>query len=366
MEVIIFIAGAIVGYFIEKILDFLTLRINVASKRRHWKKSEAVWKKWQSVFKGLEVVQIGWKNHEFTEKQVLITVDDKFKLVDDTKNNIYEKHLDSWQSSGIPNNEQIGVLSLDPHRISDKVGENEHSHLLRINAQSYMYYDFLSTHQILVSGTEEEKKFLGTKIKDPHYLQPLPIFPNPLSVGLSVFCENGDFLVLTRRSKQILSGGNIWGGVIYNAVGENAVYADSDGTHEGMCKISIWKTAIRGLQEEIGLEFEPDQSENLVLHSFVWDTRIYDYKFFGYVFTPMSRSEIYKSWLSAADRHEHWALSFHDTSTRSQCIKLVEEMVNHLSDYGSECVLCTIRSLLHSKKISPMDFDNILKRSSNE
>ena len=78
----------------------------------------------------------------------------------------------------------------------------------------------MSTHHLLRLGSPEEKAFL-LEFREIHYLEPAQFFPNPLSVGLSLFCEGGDYLVLTKRTKLISSGGLIWGNQIYNAVGEN-------------------------------------------------------------------------------------------------------------------------------------------------
>jgi hypothetical protein len=360
MDIVIFVAGIIVGYFIEKILDFLLTKVNVLFMNHDWQSAEKIWEKYKTISRGLEVIQTGWINNKFEEKEVIITIDGEFSLI---QMKILDEHHDEWEKSGIKNNVQIGILDLDPHRISDDVGTKEPTHELRIHGQTYKHFEFLSTHIILKSGPSEERKFLENLINKPHYLEPTPIFPNPLSVGLSLFCENGNCLVLTKRTKLTSSGGMLWGGSIYNAVGENATLSDADGKFRGITKISIWNTAKRGLEEEMGIEFLNSSKAEIVIHSLIWDKRILDYKFFGYLVNQMSRAEVYQSWMNASDRHESWELIFNDVSSRDKCREIVESIVINNADWASECSLCTIRGLLNLRKISPKDLDKILSET---
>lgn len=363
MELLIFIAGVVAGYFIEKFLDFLLIQIDLIRKRRTWQKTERVWKKYQAVSFGLEVIQVGWINDEFSEEQVIVTVDKDFELHPEIAAKTLDIHKDEWEKSGLKNNVQFGISEIDPHRVSDEIASKGTSHELRIRGHTYRYFEFLSTHRLWRSGTPEEKAFLESKIDTSHYLEPVKLFPNPLSVGLSLFCENGNCLVLTKRTKLTSSGGLWSGGSIYNAVGENVALVDVEGDYQGTTRLSIWKTAKRGLREEMGIEFFGGKKEKLVIHSLVWDNRILDYKFFGHTINGMSRAEVRRLWISAPDRHESWEITFRESSNREQCLKIVEDIVAHREEWGSECILCTIRSLSHTRKISPEDLEAVLAKT---
>ena len=363
MELLIFIAGVIVGYFIEKFLDILLAQIDLFRKRRSWQKAERVWQKYQAVSFGLEVIQVGWINNEFSEEQVVITVDKDFKLQPEIAAKTLDIHKDKWEKAGLNNNVQFGISEIDPHRVSDEIAGKGKSHELRIRGHTYRYFEFLSTHKLWRSGNPEERAFLENKIDTIHYLEPEKLFPNPLSVGLSLFCENGNCLVLTKRTTLTSSGGLFWGGSIYNAVGENVTLVDAEGNYQGITRLSIWKTAKRGLQEEMGIEFFGSKEENLIIHSLVWDNRVLDYKFFGHTINGMSRAEVRQLWMCASDRHESWEITFRESSNREQCLKIIDDIVAHREDWGSECILCTIRSLLHTRKISPNDLAAILAKT---
>lgn len=80
------------------------------------------------------------------------------------------------------------------------------------------------------------------------------MFPTPLSVGLSLFCEGGRLLVLARRTATPAAGGHLSAGQYYNAVGENCAPVDTQGESQGRPRLSVFRTATRGLLEEMGLE----------------------------------------------------------------------------------------------------------------
>jgi hypothetical protein len=217
----------------------------------------------------------------------------------------------------------------------------------------YRYFDFLATHRLLLFGNPQEQELLRQKVGEPDSLTPVPGFPTPLSVGLSLFCENGKYLVLTRRANLASNGGLWWGNSIFNAVGENmSLEKDRGGDYRGAARVSPWKTALRGLQEEIGLEDKDCSGLDVHLHSLVWDTRILDYKFFGYAVSPISRTELeQRCWTHASDRHENRELFFVECRTRKQCVNIIRTIESHRNEWSSEAILCTILSLLHFKNI---------------
>ncbi len=362
MDLLIFIAGVILGYFIEKILDIVLKNTTKIYKQKIWQKAERIWNKIQDISEGLELIQAGWKNDQFGEDQVIITIDDEFRLSPPLAAKTFAIHHHEWEEIGLENNQQIGVSKIDPHRISDEIDSKGKTHELRIHGQTYHYFEFMSTHHLLRLGSPEDKAFLPESLGEIHYLEPAQFFPNPLSVGLSLFCEGGDYLVLTKRTKLISSGGLIWGNQIYNAVGENVTLEDVAGTYGGVNQVSVWNTARRGLREEMGIQHSRG-NELIIMHSFVWDKRILDYKFFGYVISDKPKSSVMQSWMYAPDRHESWEINLHRLQVNAvKCRALIEEIFTHRDQWASESALCTIRSLLHSRKISPRDFENIVVR----
>jgi hypothetical protein len=138
---------------------------------------------------------------------VLIAVERAFQLPDDIVSHTRVPHQSEWEALHLEDNPQVGVFAIDAWRVSDN--DLEKSHKLRLSAQTYRYFDFLSTHRLLLFGNPEEQEFLRQKLGEPDSLTPVPGFPTPLSVGLSLFCENGKYLVLTRRAK-LASNGGLW------------------------------------------------------------------------------------------------------------------------------------------------------------
>jgi hypothetical protein len=306
------------------------------------------------------VVQTGWKDGSFSEDQVIATIDDIFKMPEDIFMRIYDHHKAEWEAARLKDNTQYGISMIDPHRISDDVTAGYSSHELRIKGHTYQYFDFLATHRLYHSGLQWERDLLIEKVGNPHSLEPVSGFPNPLSVGLSLFCENGNCLVLTRRTRLVSSGGSWYPHAIFNAVGENTTARDTYGLdYKGSSRISPWITARRGLREEMGIEFQ-DEKMSLILHSFVWDPRILAYYFFGYVVNLLSRVETKKAWEGAADRHESYDVMFFDCRNNDLTVRIVEELANNREEWSGECVTCTILSLLHLGKITPTDLEKAI------
>jgi hypothetical protein len=93
----------------------------------------------------------------------------------------------------------------------------------------------------------------------------------------------------------------------------------------------------------------------------VWDNRILDCKFFGYIITSLSREQVTFRYEKAPDRKEHWGEEpeFLDTSSKGKCIEIIRDIMMDMDDWASEAVLCTIRALLHLGKISEKDLDTL-------
>lgn len=346
-----FILGSVAGFYIWRHLENVHRWWEAFRERRHLKRANRVWEKYKNLASGLAVVQSGWQRREFSEDNVLIAVERAFQLPDDIVSRTRVPHQSEWEALHLEDNPQVGVFAIDAWRVSDN--DLEKSHELRLAAQTYRYFDFLATHRLLLFGNPEEQAFLSEKVGEPDALTPVLGFPTPLSVGLSLFCEDGKYLVLTRRTNLASNGGLWWGNSIFNAVGENmSLEKDRVGDYLGTARVSPWKTAIRGLQEEIGLEDKDCSGLDVHLHSFVWDTRILDYKFFGYAVSPLSRTELeQRCWTHASDRHENRELFFVECRTRKQCVNIIRTIESHRSEWSSEAILCTILSLLHLKNI---------------
>lgn len=282
---------------------------------------------------------------------MLVTVERQFQLPPDIAQRTRVPHEAKWRALHLEDNTQVGLFAIDAWRKSDE--PLKQSHELRLSAQTYKYFDFLATHRLLLSGTEAERAFLGQKAGAPDYLKPVQDFPTALSVGLSLFCEGGKCLVLTRRAT-LASNGGLWSAnAIYNAVGEGINLEDQTTEHRGFARVSPWKTALRGLTEEMGFEEADCAAVTVHLHSFVWDTRILDYKFFGYVVSPLSRTELeQRCWMHAPDRQENHELLFLDCATRKQCADIIRTITRQQKDWASEATLCTMLSLLYAKDIS--------------
>jgi len=344
---------------------FVSLRPTWKEHRRQvmWRKANLALLKHQSIVGSLELVQSGWRKGAFSESNVLITVEDQFRLNPDIKANIYEESLVKWSRQNQENNVQIGVSSLDSYRKlnSAPIDEGSSNHLLHIVSHSFKYYDFLASNQSYVNGSEHAKDLLEEKVSDRHALHPISAFANPLSVGLSILCEGGDTLVLAKRSKKISTGGSYSPNLIYNPVGEMMNPKDEIGVQDGHVMVSPWRTATRALGEEVGWALEDIRNVDITLHSFAWDKRILDYKFFGCVVTSLAWADVWRKWETALDRHESRELFNVPIASRDQCRQVLKRISDERDAWGVEAVFCTIQSLLYLEKLRTSDLDDIFK-----
>jgi len=345
------------GYFLKKGLDRVGISLSSLYQRYSWRKANQAWSKYESLLSKIKLVQSGWKDGAFSEDYVCVKLEDSFEIPQDIAIRLREPYRAKWESEHLKNNQQVGVSFIDPHRVSDEIGAT--SHQLFIRAKTFSYFDFLATNRILFLGLPEEQDFLRQRIGKQDYLHPVREFANPLSVGLSCFCENGCYLVLTHRTELPSSGGHWLPNSIFNAVGEMANSQDARCTDNGHPIISPWNTAKRGLQEEMGWKYLDIVRTSPVLHSFVWDQRDFDYKFFGYVVTSLSQGDIKRRWENAPD-HESKSIEFVETRTLSQCRQVIRRILKEKNIWASEAIFCTIHSLLHLRKLRPRDLENLL------
>ncbi|GIF00981.1 hypothetical protein Ari01nite_84450 [Paractinoplanes rishiriensis] len=226
----------------------------------------------------------------------------------------------------------------------------------------YDYFDFLCTHRLRLSGTAEEKRVLAEVAGEPNCREPIAGFPNPFSVGLSVFCEGGDYLALTRRTQSIGEGGGWHGGKVYNAVGENAALRDFNPGVDGVMRSTPYLIAKRGLWEELGLPEVTVDACEIYLHSLAYAVDLRDHKAFGHVVSPLSRHDLQDAWRHAPDRSETAGstLDFQPVRTKSDVRRLLRKIVTEADDWAPEAVFCTVRSILARRLLRPAEVTKIL------
>ncbi|MGH3769423.1 MAG: hypothetical protein ACRDS0_20200 [Pseudonocardiaceae bacterium] len=218
----------------------------------------------------------------------------------------------------------------------------------------YDYFDFLATHMLRMRGTEEERAALDTLAGPASPTQLAAGFPTPCSVGLSVFCEGGTQLMLPRRTSDSGPGGLWEAGKIFNAVGENAALRDFAAANRRSHESTPDVIARRGLYEELGLSDHEIGAATLRLHSFAWASDWRDFKFFGYLTTSLSRSEVQDRWRNAPDRSETsgFELAAWPVGSAEECRALVSAVRDNPEEWAPEAVFCTLRSLITLRRIS--------------
>ncbi len=303
-------------------------------------------KEFIKFFQEFDVIQMGWDNLIFGEHSIEILIYGKFKIDKEIESKIKNKYQTYWESVNFQNNQQIGIIEIDPHRLTDNVTEGQ-SHVLKIKAHIIDYFDFLSTNRILKFGDDKDKEIIKRFIDEPIY--PIKEFANPLSVGLTLFCERGKCLVLTKRSNLHSSGGGWESGLYFNAVGETIAPIDICECVLGHHKISVQLAAKRGLQEEIGINMS---TNNIIIHSFIRDKRILDYKFFGYVISELNREDIELFWNRAPDKSESLKLVFYDLKKPNDSELIINNILNHSTEWSKEASYSTVMALMVNKNIS--------------
>jgi hypothetical protein len=349
-ELLIFVIGLVGGWLGEKfVLDKISIYISKADQKRKYKKINTLWTRYQGITPCFELILHGWVDNIFEETEVEITIEKTFILENEIKEVInFEEKEKKWVINNLTNNELIGVSKIDAFRLTENLDNNLHK--LHISAQKYSYFDFLSTGRIFFNGTSEDKKSIQDFIIMDGYL-PQPKFPNPLSVGLTVFCQKGTHIIFGKRSQNSSSGGDWAASKWFNAVGENANISDINGYYRGFSTISPWITAKRGLYEELGFAEEVSNS-NIKLHSLIYDNRVLDYKFFGYFISDLSVEQVKQTWKEKSIDKEHTELQIVDVSTKKKCKELIKRIVEDRDNWAMECIFSTSRSLLFMGKLS--------------
>lgn len=344
------ILGALLGWGVPKAFSSSADAMGAWRLRRRWKSVNLGWAQIRALFGRLELVQDGWRQGEFDEHDILITLDGAYALPDDVRLKVLEPSRFAWESQGFKDGIQCGIKSIHIVRTTDETVRSEPAHEISIVAHSYRYFEAKATN--LGWFEQGRPDLLRVYAADARHDAHAAMFPTPLSVGLSLFCEGGRFLVLTRRTANPAAGGHLSAGQYFNAVGENCAPVDTEGETEGRPRLSIFRTATRGLLEEMGLEMSQVDQVQPTLHSLAWDTGILDYKFFGYVTCALAQEEVRAMWRQASDRSESRELVFVDVHDTLAATQLVDQMRETSEQWSDEARFGTIMSLVHVGRLS--------------
>src|SRR6185437_2853063 len=187
-------------------------------RRNFYIEANRAWSRIEALHPRLVLVQAGWgEDGCFPEGSVILHLVRPFALNDAATRAFRDTHHDEWAAAGFTNGEQVGIAAISNTRISDDPSSEiaGQAHLLTLSVHRYRFFEFLATHILRLAGTEEERAVLDRLAGTPRAEQPVQGFPTPCSVGLSVLCEEGTRLVLTRRSTALGAGGYWEAGSIF-------------------------------------------------------------------------------------------------------------------------------------------------------
>lgn len=333
--------------------------------RRRFRAAEGAGLAMEQRFGSLVIVQAGWgEDGTFAHDAVTLELGDEFEVENPGVARILDGRAAQWRADGFDDGLQVGIATLRINRISDRPEDERvgRSHRVVCRMHTYRYFSFLGTHRLLLAGTAPEREFLRELAGEPDCRETIRGFPNPFSVGLSVFCEDGDYLALTRRTASAAAGGHWQGGKIYNAVGENAAPRDFSPGLDGTVRSTPYLIAQRGLWEEVGLPDVDIDASTIKLHSLAYALDLRDHKMFGFAVTHLSRDELRYAWRHAPDRIESAGsdVEFHSVRTRADTRRLLRRIVDEAEQWAPEAVFCTVRSMLVRDLLSASEVRKIL------
>jgi hypothetical protein len=353
------VVGAVVGVLVQNIA-FPTMAEWAATRRRQrfYQASNDAWGSVERIQSNLRLVQAGWADGYFAPGTAEMRLEGRFELTDESLLQIRAAHTGGWLAQKRTDDEQVGISSFVAVRISDDPADelNGRAHRLQLTVHTYQYFDYLATHEMLRECTDAERAALSAVVGTPRADVPVQGFPNPCSVGISLFCEAGAYLVLTTRSKHN-AGGKHLEDKIFNAVGEMAAPWDFTINLDGSRRATPDEVARRGLHQEAGFSGDDIQScSKIGIHSFAWSAEILDHKFFGLAITPLSRGEVEYRLRTAKDfLAESTGVQFHPVQTRQDCLHLLRLIKKSWVKWSPEAIFSTIRSLLVLQRLRPSD-----------
>lgn len=359
--------GAVVSLIVDKFVWVgVQSRWQAARQKRRHERINALHLKFQDLHPALRLVQSGWdQNGCFPESSVVIRRAGEFEPCS-LGNELRAAHQLAWSSAGLVDGQQYGIKSFQIRRVSDDAHAEltGTAHVLEVESHSYSYFDFQATHVLRLVGTDDERRRLDELVAGYGCDQPLRAFPTPLSVGLSLLCEGGETLVLTRRSTA-LGGAGYWAaGKRYNAVGENAAERDFTSLSGPVGLTTPHQVARRGLFEEMGFSDSDLAATPVFLHTFAWASDLLDYKFFGYAATSLSFAEVERRWQQAPDRHETsgTALARFPFRSKEDCMKILADIRSSDGDWATEAAFCTIYTMIVLGRLRVDDVLSLLTR----
>ena len=344
--------GAIIALGVDRLFKVAWDEVQSFRSGRRWARIDDALRNVEALTGRLEIVQTGWSAGSFEEGDLQIQLDGKYEVPADVRGEILEPARAGWTEKGHQDNKQCGVRELQIVRTTDDVVRRP-AHEIRINAHTYRWFEAKATNFKWSEGDSHGclEKYAAHATHDSHAQQ----FPTPLSVGLSLFCEGGKKLVLPERTRSESAGGGHCPGQVYNAVGENCAPVDAYGELDGKPHLSVIRTALRGLLEEMGLDYRQLSDPEPILHTFCWDREILDYKFFGYVVSPLPFEVVKFFWKHATDKAENRDIFPHDVHNQIGVSRLIERMLRNRTQWSPEVCMCTLMSLLHMKRLSMTD-----------
>ncbi len=351
--------GALLCLLVQNILyPICVSRYRRARERRLFAAVNKSWSRFQALFPNLRLLQSGWPpTGLFEPRHIICHLVGVFELPPTLRTQIRERHASEWIAKRLTDGEQVGIRNLRIFRHSDDPGDERvgRSHSIEIEAHVYHYFDFLATHRLIANGSAEERSLLTGFAVETNPEQTIAGFPNPLSVGLSLFCEQGQVLALVVRTKVGATGGLWQGGKVFNAVGENFAPRDFSLSLSGEAESSPIVVGRRGLYEEVGLSEDEIDGCTIAFHSVAWASDILDHKFFGYAITPLAQAQVQARWENAPDRSENRQIQFARVATPQDCRFLWRKILASSDQWSPEAIFCTARSLVLLRKLTPSD-----------
>jgi len=184
----------------------------------------------------------------------------------------------------------------------------EEEPIIRIRVKPFKYFDFLATNANIKLRNDlepEDRAILKRYVEKITPYKPVTLFANPLSVEVLLLCEDGRKCVLQKRSSKTVYRG----GLLAPSVSETVSY-NRDKVDEN--RLDVFKTIVRGLKEELGLDEE--YVDNIYVTSLLFDREIFDYHLTAIAITFLDEESILSIFKSGKpkDKHEYIDLQFID------------------------------------------------------
>jgi hypothetical protein len=270
-----------------------------------------------------------------------LTLAGMYELPATVRSEIRAKNSRQWRDRGAKDKANVGIkqLTIDsdaPLRMS-------------ISAHVYRWFDFLATHKSALA--ESTPTCLSEYLLKAKPFVPVESFPNPLGLGLTVYCNSGKTVVVGVRSSPEDDVVGWYGGRLTNGVGENAVREDF--THSELKQLHVLSVlGLRGLREELGLYKQHVASPGITVHLLDWAKDVRDLKFFGDASTDLNEQEVRYRWEHHARDKDTRELRFIDVSTKATAEDFWLAESERRRRWTPELRICLASSLLRRGLLS--------------